>query len=169
MEMSSRDIETTSTPNPRQRLAWKERGRRNAGLVHTPRIDGITGNTSNTRFAFSKMVPGARVELARYHYRRILSPLRLPFRHPGRWISGVMIVRVTANFVNHSSHICIENSQKCALFAFPQLCMALIGSAIRHIVQCNAVAEYLETTANLFNLSAEYSSCPVASEDISPR
>ena len=29
------------------------------------------------------MVPGEGVEPSRYFYRRILSPLRLPFRHPG--------------------------------------------------------------------------------------
>ena len=38
------------------------------------------------------MVPGERLELSRYHYRRILSPLRLPFRHPGR--EGRTIIRV---------------------------------------------------------------------------
>ena len=38
------------------------------------------------------MVPGERLELSRYHYRRILSPLRLPFRHPGR--EGWVIIRV---------------------------------------------------------------------------
>src|SRR5690349_17882794 len=29
------------------------------------------------------LVPGEGVEPSRYFYRRILSPLRLPFRHPG--------------------------------------------------------------------------------------
>ena len=29
------------------------------------------------------LVPGEGVEPSRYCYRRILSPLRLPFRHPG--------------------------------------------------------------------------------------
>jgi hypothetical protein len=29
------------------------------------------------------LVPRERLELSRYRYRRILSPLRLPFRHPG--------------------------------------------------------------------------------------
>ena len=29
------------------------------------------------------LVPEARLELARYCYRRILNPLRLPFRHSG--------------------------------------------------------------------------------------
>ena len=28
-------------------------------------------------------MPGERLELSRYRYRWILSPLRLPFRHPG--------------------------------------------------------------------------------------
>jgi hypothetical protein len=28
-------------------------------------------------------VPGEGLEPSRYFYRRILSPLRLPFRHPG--------------------------------------------------------------------------------------
>ena len=31
----------------------------------------------------SVLVPGEGVEPSRYCYRRILSPLRLPFRHPG--------------------------------------------------------------------------------------
>ena len=30
-----------------------------------------------------RLVPGEGVEPSRYFYRRILSPLRLPFRHPG--------------------------------------------------------------------------------------
>ena len=31
----------------------------------------------------NELVPEARLELARYCYRRILNPLRLPFRHTG--------------------------------------------------------------------------------------
>jgi hypothetical protein len=31
----------------------------------------------------ARLVPGEGVEPSRYCYRRILSPLRLPFRHPG--------------------------------------------------------------------------------------
>ena len=34
------------------------------------------------------LVPGERLELSRYRYRWILSPLRLPFRHPGREREG---------------------------------------------------------------------------------
>lgn len=33
---------------------------------------------------FACMVPEVRFELTRYRYRRILSPLRLPFRHSGK-------------------------------------------------------------------------------------
>jgi hypothetical protein len=35
-------------------------------------------------FDISSLMPGVRVELTRPCGRRILSPLRLPFRHPGR-------------------------------------------------------------------------------------
>jgi hypothetical protein len=45
-------------------------------------------------------VPEARVELARYYYRRILSPLRLPFRHPGISEQFIQIVRLLPKFVN---------------------------------------------------------------------
>ena len=36
------------------------------------------------------MVPKERLELSRYHYRRILSPLRLPFRHLGIKIKNIL-------------------------------------------------------------------------------
>ena len=36
------------------------------------------------------MVPKERLELSRYHYRRILSPLRLPFRHLGTKIKNIL-------------------------------------------------------------------------------
>ena len=36
------------------------------------------------------MVPKERLELSRYHYRRILSPLRLPFRHLGTEIKNIL-------------------------------------------------------------------------------
>ena len=35
------------------------------------------------------MVPGARLELAQYHYRRILSPVRLPIPPPGQGCVGI--------------------------------------------------------------------------------
>jgi hypothetical protein len=34
------------------------------------------------------MVPGAGIEPARYFYRGILSPLRLPISPPGQWVCG---------------------------------------------------------------------------------
>ena len=40
-----------------------------------------------------KVVPGIGLEPIRYFYRGILNPLRLPFRHPGREINGVILGR----------------------------------------------------------------------------
>lgn len=43
----------------------------------------VSGNLRQGRHDQPGMVPEARVELARHLWRRILNPLRLPFRHSG--------------------------------------------------------------------------------------
>ena len=52
-----------------------------------------------------KVVPKARLELARYCYRGILNPLRLPFRHLGTECAFIQALRQrpegAANFMSH--------------------------------------------------------------------
>ena len=55
-------------------LARRSRTRVSSALISKGPIAGAP---------FVRMVPEVRFELTRYRYRRILSPLRLPFRHSG--------------------------------------------------------------------------------------
>jgi hypothetical protein len=43
-------------------------------------------NQKNRQIGGFFLVPRAGLEPARYHYRGILSPMRLPISPPGRWV-----------------------------------------------------------------------------------
>ena len=55
----------------------------NPGCTCHPRCHHEDRGRQDTDHFCGKLVPKARLELARYCYRRILNPLRLPFRHLG--------------------------------------------------------------------------------------
>ena len=53
------------------------------------------------------MVPGAGLEPARYCYRRILSPLRLPISPPGHWVYaevGVLLLIFQSNSLRTTAY-----------------------------------------------------------------
>jgi hypothetical protein len=56
---------------------------RNGAMQRCPGHAAATVQRKSVRRSSVVMVPGEGVEPSRYCYRRILSPLRLPFRHPG--------------------------------------------------------------------------------------
>jgi hypothetical protein len=63
------------------------------------------------------LVPGERLELSRYHYRWILSPLRLPFRHPGMGGEDV-IIRIFRHWASQQQ--VIENERIEAIMPKPR-------------------------------------------------
>lgn len=112
-------------------LARRSRTRVSSALISKGSIAGAP---------FDRMVPEVRFELTRYRYRRILSPLRLPFRHSGA---------VNLLIVSQARPLCLDHLNK---FYFTKhlhfIASPAIDRRLPHLVikriPANAVGRWLE-------------------------